>query len=190
MPACSMNVELLQRLDRLAQRRQGRDAGMLDEDVLRRAGAALHAVEHDDVGARLDRQRDVVFRPRRADLDVDRLLPIGDLAQLLDLDLEIVGAGPIGVAAGAALVDPGRQRPHPGDALGDLLAEQHAAAARLGALADDDLDGVAAPHVLGIGAVARWQHLIDKERRGGALLLAHAAIAGGGARPHHAGALA
>jgi hypothetical protein len=30
---------------------------MLDEHVLRRGGAALHAVEHHHVGARLHRQR-------------------------------------------------------------------------------------------------------------------------------------
>ena len=115
---------------------------MLDEHVLRRRRAALHAVEHDHVGAGLHRQRDVVVGPRRADLDVDRLLPVGDLAQLLDLDLEVVGAGPVRMPAGAALVDALRQVAHLGDAVGDLLAEQHAAAAGLGALADDDLDGV------------------------------------------------
>src|SRR5215471_15115528 len=119
---------------------------MLDEDVLRRPRAALHAVEYDDIRSRLHRKRDVIFRARRADLDVDRLLPIGDLAQLLDLDLEIVGTGPVGVAAGAALVYPLRQRAHLSDAIGDLLAEQHAAAAGLGTLADHDLDRIAAPH--------------------------------------------
>ena len=46
------------------------------------------------------------------------------------------------MAAGRALVDALRQRAHLGDALGDLLAEQHAAAAGLGALADHDLDGI------------------------------------------------
>jgi hypothetical protein len=30
---------------------------MLDEHFLRRGGAALHAVEHDDIGAGLHRQR-------------------------------------------------------------------------------------------------------------------------------------
>ena len=48
----AVHVQLLQRLDRLADRRQGRDADVLDEHVLGRAGAALHAVEHDRVGAR------------------------------------------------------------------------------------------------------------------------------------------
>ena len=47
------------------------------------------------------------------------------------------------MAAGRALVDALGQGAHLGDAVGDLLAEQHAAAAGLGALADDDLDGVA-----------------------------------------------
>ena len=154
----AVHVELLQRLDRLAHRRQRRDADVLDEHVLRRAGAALHAVDHDHVGAGLDRERDVVAGARRADLDVDRLLPVGDLAQLVDLDREVVGAGPVGVAAGAALVDALRAGAHGGDALGDLLPEQHAAAAGLGALADHDLDRVGAAQVVGIEAVARRQH--------------------------------
>src|SRR5258708_17725142 len=186
----AVHVELQKRFDGLAKRRQGRNAGMLDEDVLGGAGAALHAVEDDNIGSRYDRQGDIVFRSRRTDLDVNGLLPIGDLAQLLNLDLEVIRAGPVGMAACAPLVDPGRQRPHPGDALGDFLAEQHAAAAGLRALADNDLDGVAAAHVLGIDAVARRQYLVDEERRGGALLPAHAAVAGRRARAHHAGTLA
>ena len=39
---------------------------------------------------------------------------------------------------------PLRQRAHLGDAIGNLLAEQHAAAAGLGALPDHDLDRVGA----------------------------------------------
>ena len=122
---------------------------MLDEHVLGGGGAALHAVEHDRVGAGLDRQGHVVVGAGRADLDVDRDPPVGDLAQLLDLDLQVVGAGPVGVPAGAALVDPLRQVAHLGHAIGDLVAEQHPAAARLGALADDDLDRVGAAQVVG-----------------------------------------
>src|SRR3712207_7593686 len=53
-------------------------------------------------------------------------------------DLQVVRAGPVGVPAGAALVDTDRQGPHPGHPLGDLLAEQHPAAAGLGALAEQD----------------------------------------------------
>ena len=163
---------------------------MLDEHFLRRRGAALHAVEHHDVGAGLHRERGVVIGTRSADLDVDRLLPIGDLADLLDLDLKIVRAGPVRMAAGRALVDPFRQRAHLGHALGDFLAEQHAAAARLGALADDDLDGIGFAQMIGVHAVARRQHLIDEGLRALPLLLGHAAIAGGGGRAHDRGAAA
>ena len=84
------------------------------------------------------------------------------------------------MAAGRALVDAGGQRAHVGDALGDLLAEQHAAAAGLGALADDDLDRVGAAQVVRVHAVARGQQLVDEDRRMAALLLGHAAVAGGG----------
>src|SRR5271166_721450 len=151
---------------------------MLDKDLLRGAGAALHAVEHDDIGACLDRELDVVTRPRRADLDKDRLFPIGGLAQLGDLDRQVVGTGPIWMAAGAALIDPGRQGPHLGHPLGDLLAEQHAAAARLCPLADDDLDRLAGSEMRGIEAVARGQYLIDEDVGLLAFLLAHPAVAG------------
>ena len=69
------------------------------------------------------------------------------------------------MAAGRALVDAVGQRAHLGDALGDLLAEQHAAAAGLGALADDDLDRVGAAQIVGVHAVARGQELVDEDLR-------------------------
>ena len=49
-----------------------------------------------------------------------------------------------------------------GDAVGNLLAEQHSAAARLRALADNHLDRVGPAQVVGVHAVARRQHLIDE----------------------------
>ena len=161
---------------------------MLDEHVLRRGGAALHAVEHHHVGAGLGCQRGVVIGARGTDLDVDRLLPIGDLAQFFDLDREVVRPGPVRVAAGGALIDAGGQAAHAGDALGDLLAEQHAAAAGLGALADDDLDGVGPAQVVRVHAVAGGQVLVDQGLGVAALLRRHAAVArgGGGARQRRA----
>ncbi len=185
-----MHAELLERLDRLRDRGEDRDPDVLDEHVLGRGGAALHPVEDDDVGARLDRQRDVEVGARGADLDEDRLLPVGDLAQLLDLDLEVVGAGPVRVPAGAALVDALRQVAHLRDAVGDLLAEQHAAAAGLRALADDDLDRVGAAQVVGVHAVARGQQLVDERLGALALLGRHAAVAGRRARAHRGRAAA
>ena len=70
-----------------ADRRERGKADILDEDFLRCRGAALHPVDHDHVRARFDRERHIVIGPARADLDVDWLLPIRELAQLLDLDL-------------------------------------------------------------------------------------------------------
>ena len=69
---------------------------------------------------------------------------------------------------------------HLGDARGNLLPEQHAAAAGLGALPDHDLDGVGLAQMVGVHAVARGQHLVDENLRMLALLLGHAAVAGGG----------
>ena len=65
------------------------------------------------------------------------------------------------------------------------MAEQHAAAAGLRALADDDLDRVGAAQVVGVHPVARRQQLVDERLRALALLGRHAAVAGRrrGARP-------
>src|SRR5262249_42291878 len=97
---------------------------------------------------------------------------------------QVVRAGPVGVPGGAALVDPLRQRAHGGDAGADLLAEQYAAAARLGALADDDLNGVGLAQVVGVEAVARRQALVDERLAGEAFLGRHATVAGGGRGAH------
>ena len=80
--------------------------------------------------------------------------------------------------AGAALVDPLRQRAHLGHAIGDLVAEQHAAAAGLCALADHHLDRVRLAQVVGVHAVARRKQLVHELRRVPALLRRHAAVAG------------
>ena len=184
----AVHAHLLQRRHGLADACERRQADVLDEHILRGGCAALHAVEHDHVGTGLHGQLRVVVRAARADLDVDRLLPVGDLADLLDLDLEIVWAGPVGVTARGALVDALRQVAHLGDAIRDLLAEQHAAATGLRALADDDLDRVSATQIVGVHAVARRQQLVDEELGVPALLLRHAAVAGGRRRARHRGA--
>ena len=179
-----MQAELLQRLRGLRDRRQRRDPDVLDEHLLGRRGAALHPVDHHDVGAGGDGELHVVVGAGGADLDVDRLLPVGDLAQLQDLDGEVVGAGPVGVPAGAALVDPRRERAHRGHPVADLLPEQHPAAAGLRALAEDDLDRVGLAQVLGVHPVAAGQVLVDEVLGLAALLGRHAAVPGGGGRAH------
>ena len=60
----AVHAEILQRLHGRADGGERRHADMLDEHFLRRRGAALHAVEHDDVGAGLHRERGVVVGPR------------------------------------------------------------------------------------------------------------------------------
>ena len=186
----AVHAHLLQCRHGLADTRERRQANVLDEHVLRGGSTALHAVEHDHVGAGLHGQLRVVVRAARADLDVDRLLPVGDLTDLLDLDLEIVRAGPVGMTARGALVDALRQVAHLGNAIRDLLTEQHAAAARLCALADDDLDRVGTTQVIRVHAVARRQQLVDEDLRMAALLLCHAAVTSGRRRARHRGAAA
>ena len=152
---------------------------MVHQRVRRCAGAALEAVHHDHVGACLAGQLDVVGHAAGADLDVDRDRPIGGLAQLLDLDLEVVRPHEVGVPAGRALVDAGRQRARLGDDRRHLRAQQHAAGARLRALADHDLGRVGHPQVVRVEAVAAGQHLVDQLVGGLALEVEHAAVAGG-----------
>ena len=82
------------------------------------------------------------------------------------------------MTAGGALIDARRQRAHGRDAIGNLLPEQHSAATRLGALSDDDLDGIGAPDLIGLHAIARGKILIDEQARRRALFFRHAAIAG------------
>ena len=149
-----VDAELLQSVRGDARGGEGRDADVLDEDILRRRRPSLHPVEDDHVCTRLHAELDVVVGPRRADLHEDRLLPVGELAKLVDLDLQVVGPGPVRMPAGAPLVDPHGQVAHLGDALRDLVAEQHPAAARLGALADDHLNGVRRPQVVRVHPVA------------------------------------
>jgi hypothetical protein len=72
----AMHAELLQRLHGERDGGQRGDADVLDEHVLGRCGAALHAVDHDHVRAGLHGQLHVVVGAGGADLDVDRLLPV------------------------------------------------------------------------------------------------------------------
>jgi hypothetical protein len=75
-----VHVQLLEGIHGETRRRERRNADVLDEDVLRRGGSALHPVDDDHIGPGLDCQLYVVVSARRADLDEDRLLPVGDLA--------------------------------------------------------------------------------------------------------------
>ena len=101
-------------------------------------------------------------------------------------------SGPVqsGMPARRALVDALRQRAHARDALGDLLPQQHSAAAGFGALAEHDLDGVGLAQVVGVHPVARRQVLVHQVLALAALLGRHAAVAGGGRRADRAGAAA
>ena len=127
---------------------------MFEKYILRCAGAALHAVKDDDVGAGLDGKRYVIAGTGGADLHVYWLFPVGDLAKLKYLDRQIVGPGPVGVPAGATLVDDLRQGAHAGDALGDFLAQQHSAAAGLGPLSDDDLARISPAQIVRVHPIA------------------------------------
>ena len=170
-----MSIQRVQRLD------DGGDGG--NADVFHDLGAAgpgraLHAVELDEVEAVLDRDLDVVVDAPGAQLDADRQLVAGRLAEFLDLDDQIVGAEDIRVARRRAQVDVGRDAADRGQLRGHLLGHQLAAEAGLGALGDVDLEPVGALHVVDVPAQAPAQALEDELLGGVALGVAHAAFAG------------
>src|SRR5439155_14127935 len=100
------------------------------------------------------------------------------LAELVDLDLEVVRPGPVRVSRSAPLVDALRKVAHLGDTIGDLVPEEHPAPARLRALPNDDLDSVRPPQVVRVHPVARGKELVDERLRMLALLRRHPAVAG------------
>src|SRR5579872_2488639 len=183
-----MHTEILQRLYGRRNSRERRYADVFDENLLGGGSPALHAVEYDCVRTGFYGERDIVIGTRSADFDVNRLLPVSDFAQLVELDFQIVWARPVGMTAGGALVDALRQRAHLGHSPRDFLSEQHAAAARLSALSHHDFDRVRRTQIVGIHAVARWQHLVDQNARMFAFFRRHAAIARGGRGAHGGGA--
>ena len=62
-------------------------------------------IDHDHIRARLGGELDVVVDAAGAQLDEDRHLPVGRLAQLLDLDDHVIRTEKIGMPARAALID-------------------------------------------------------------------------------------
>jgi hypothetical protein len=106
----------------------------------------------------------VVVHARGAELELDRNLPVGRLADLLDLQRQVVRAEPVGMPGGRALVDPGRQRAHFSHLVGDLLPHQVPAHAHLAALADEELAGVGEPQVMRVEPVARLNALVEPLR--------------------------
>ena len=163
--------------------------GLLGGDVRAGAGAALGAVEVDDVRAALGGHAHVVVHARGAELELDRDLVVRGLARLLDLQRQVVGAEPVGMARRGALVDARRQRAHLGHLLGDLLAHQVAAEADLAALADEELHGVGEHQVVRVEPVPALDDLVVPLGREVALGRDHPALARAGRRAGHRGAL-
>ena len=163
--------------------------GLLGGDVRACARAALGAVQVDDVRAALGRHAHVVVDARGAQLELDRDLVVGRLADLLDLQREVVRAEPVRVPGRRALVDAGGQRAHLGHLLGDLLAHQVAAQADLAALPDEELAGVGEHQVVRVEPVPALDALVVPLGRQVALGRDHPALARAGRRAGHRGAL-
>src|SRR5579863_4820856 len=156
------------------------DAGMIHQDIRRSSRAALGSIQHDDVNARFDRQFYIIGHTRCANFDVNRDFPVGGFSQFFDFGNHIVGACPVGMAHGAALIDAGGQFTHSGNLFRNLLAQQHAARAGFGPLPDNDFQRVCHAHMMRVETVATRQNLINKLLGGFALGHQHAPVARGG----------
>ena len=140
--AVAVNAKVLQGFDCRADGGKDRNTDVFDKHFLRSSGAALHAVEHNYIGTRFNRQRNIVIRPCGADFDVDGFFPVSDFAQFGDFDFEVIRPRPVRVTAGRALVYALRQAAHFGDAFTDFLPQQHTATAGFGSLTNHHLDGI------------------------------------------------
>src|SRR5215204_3919953 len=178
-------AHVLKRAARLRDRRHQRDAGLLGRGVRAGAGAALGPVEVDDVRAALGGHAHVVVHARGAQLQLDRDLVVGGLSGLLDLEAEVIGAEPVGVAGRASLVDPGGKGAHLGNLLGHLLAHQVATEAHLAALSDEELDGVGQHQVVRVEPVPALDDLVVPLGAEVALGRDHSALAGARSRARH-----
>ena len=181
-------AEVVEGLPRLADRGDAGDAGLLGREVRARAGGALHAVDVDAVRPGLDRHAHVVIDAGRAELELNRDLGVGSLADLVDLEREVVRPEPVRMARRRALVDAGRQRAHLRHLVGNLLAHQVAAEPDLAALADEELARIREPQVVGVEAVAGLDALVEPLLGIAALVGDHAALAGAGGGAGHGGA--
>ena len=104
---------------------------------------------------------------------------VGRLAELLDLDDQVVGAEEIGMPAGRALIDARREVAEPAISSETFEPKQQTAGARLRSLADGQLDGVGLAQVLDVDAVSAGQDFVNMSTRLGPLDVEHAAVAGG-----------
>src|SRR5699024_8236018 len=158
----AVHIHFLQSFDGLAHSGQGRDADIFDKNFLRRSSSTLHPVNADDIGAGCDGRFGVVVGPGGCAFHVTWFFPVGDFAQFLNLQGQVVRAGPVWVAACRTLVDALWQGSHRSDTFRDLLAQQHSGATWFCTLADDHFNGVGFAQVVWVHPVARGQQLVDK----------------------------
>ena len=152
------------------------------------AGAAFHAVDIDRIRIAFHRHADVVVDARRAELELDRDLPVGRFPDFQDLQRQVVRPQPVGMTGRRALVDAGRQRTHLGDLVGHFLAHQMSAQPDLAALADEELAAIRQQQVVRVEAVARLDALVEPFGRIAPLVGNHPAFAGTGSGARHGSA--
>ena len=105
-------AEIVDRPAGLADRRHPGYAGILGGKVRPRTGASFHAVNVDRVGIALHRHPHVIVNARGTELELDRDLPVRRLADLVDLEREIIGTQPVRMPGRRTLVDTCGQAAH------------------------------------------------------------------------------
>ena len=172
----TVHIKVLQGTHSLADTGQNGLSDMFDKHILRCRGAALHTVQHNNIGTGLDRQCGIEIRARPTHFDIDRHTPSGDFTQFKDFNFQIIRPGPVRMTTGRPLVNAFWQVTHLCHAIRNFLSQQHAAATGLCPLANDDFNGVSLAQIIRIHAIARWQILIDKLAGMTAFLDRHTAI--------------
>jgi hypothetical protein len=98
-------AEVIDRAPGLTYRGHAGHTSVFRRQMRAGTGAAFHAVHVDAVGIAFHGHPHIVVDPCRAELQLDRDLPIRNLADLLNLERQIVRAQPIRMTGGRALVD-------------------------------------------------------------------------------------
>ena len=151
----SVHPQILQRFYRRANAGQSGQADMFDKHILRGRCATLHPVNHHNICPRFHSKRCIKIRAGCAYLYVNRYFPLGNLAQFDQLDFKIVGAGPIRVPAGRALIDALWQIAHIGHAVRYFLAQKHSATAGFCPLPNHHFNRIGFAQIIGIHPIAR-----------------------------------
>ena len=186
----AVEPKLAQGLTRHNYSRNRGNAAVLQQHLCRCTGAGQHAVDDDGIGPGLGCQLHIVVHTTGPEFHVNRNSPVGGLAQLLDLDGEVIRAKPVRMAGRTALVYAQGQVPHFGHIVLYLHAHQHPARSWFGALAHHYLNSLGTHQVVRVESVPAGKYLVNEFVGYRSFSRQHATVAGAARGAHHGGGLA